>query len=76
MNPEEIERQLVRLSNLVSAAGKRLDELGRNVDALRSVIDEIEAVLINPEDSSDDSDNEAANGTRDSEVAQVEVVTK
>ena len=46
MSSEEVERQLARLGRLADVAGERLATLGRNVEALRKFIDEIEAAVV------------------------------
>lgn len=74
MNSEEFERSLARLSKLAAAARERFEDLGRDLEALRRVIEELGAALDHEPAAS--HEKKAANGTLDPQVAQVEVVTK
>jgi len=74
VNSEEFERDLARLTQLAAAARERFEDLGRDLEALRTVIEELGAAL--DRDAAAPHDEKAANGTPDPQVAQVEVVTK
>jgi len=77
VNSEEFERNLVRLTRLAAEARERFDDLGRDLEALRSVIDELGAALDDEAAAPRNNDEKkAANGTLDPQIAQVEVVTK
>jgi len=76
VNSEEYERNLARLGKLAAAAREQLEQLGREIEALRSFIAELEAASEEAEATPSDSDEKAANRTSDPQIAQVEVVTK
>jgi hypothetical protein len=74
VNSEEFERNLARLTKLAAAARNRFEDLGRDLEALRRIIEELGAAPAR--EPAAPQEKKAANGTLDPKVAQVEVVTK
>ena len=66
MTPDELDRELARLTRLAEAARQRLDDLAEHMSAMRSLIDDI----------AEGSPETAQNPTSNDGVAQVEVVSK
>ena len=74
VNSEEFHRTLTRVTRLATAARERIDDLGRDLKALRTAIEELGAAF--DEKTAAPQDETTKNGTLDSNVTQVEVVTK
>jgi hypothetical protein len=66
VTPEELDRELARLTRLAEAARQRLDELAEHMGAVRSLMDDIAG----------SGAETAQNPTASGEVAQAEVVSK
>lgn len=66
MSPDELDRELARLTRLAEAARQRLDELAEQMGAVRSLMNDI--AVSRPETAQNPTSNDA--------VAQVEVVSK
>lgn len=66
MTPEELDRELARLTRLAEAARQRLDELAEHMEAVRTLMDDVAG----------GGAETAQNPTSSGEVAQAEVVSK